>query len=100
MDPQLKLQGTPLPLDGVQCQTVLSKCLGPFDTWEDKVAVTAASGYNMLHFTPIQALGGSNSAYSLKDHMALNDTFSSDGKLTFDDVKAFLARMEEQNKVS
>ncbi|OQR68221.1 glycogen debranching enzyme-like [Tropilaelaps mercedesae] len=101
VDPVLILQGKALPLDGIQCQTVLSKCLGPLHTWEDKIAVAVVSGYNMIHFTPIQALGDSNSAYSLKDHMALNDAFTAHNtsKPTFEDIKKFLEVMENKHSM-
>lgn len=43
----------------------------------------------MLHFTPIQRLGHSNSAYSLSDQHKLNTTFTTEGGMeaTFEDVR-------------
>ena len=49
VDPQLMY-----PMDSIVCQTVLSKLLGPLPTWKDKLEVAYRSGYNMIHFTPIQ----------------------------------------------
>ena len=57
MDPTLII-GTNevLQQDCVQCQTVLSKNLGPLPDWEQRLQVAHKSGYNMIHFTPIQVL--------------------------------------------
>ena len=45
-------------------------------------------GYNMIHFTPIQRLGNSNSAYSLSDQLKLNLAFTCEGgaEATLEDV--------------
>ena len=53
----------PLQLDSIQCQSVLTKNLGTFDSWEDRLRVAPESGYNMVHFTPLQVF------YFLKIYM-------------------------------
>ena len=56
------------------------------------------SGYNMIHFTPIQRLGNSNSAYSLSDQLRLNTTFSSEDGIeaSLEDVGAVVETMREE----
>lgn len=43
-----------LPLNSIAVQTVLAKSLGKFENWKNVLKVSKESGYNMVHFTPIQ----------------------------------------------
>ncbi|KAM8930067.1 glycogen debranching enzyme isoform 1-T1 [Pelodytes ibericus] len=86
-----------LPLDCITLQTFLSKCLGPFDEWEDRLRVAKESGYNMVHFTPLQTLGTSRSCYSLADQLQLNPDFSRPGKTyNWSDVGKLVDKMKKE----
>ncbi|KAM9325243.1 glycogen debranching enzyme [Gastrophryne carolinensis] len=86
-----------LPLDCITLQTFLGKCLGPFDEWEDRLRVTKESGYNMVHFTPLQTLGLSRSCYSLADQLTLNPDFSRPGKnYSWSDVGKLVEKMRTE----
>ncbi|XP_075038622.1 glycogen debranching enzyme isoform X1 [Mixophyes fleayi] len=86
-----------LPLDCINCQTFLSKCLGPFDEWEDRLKVAKESGYNMVHFTPLQTLGKSRSCYSLADQLQLNPDFSRAGRTySWSDVGKLVEKMRKE----
>jgi len=91
-----------LPLDSVRCQTVLTKLLGPINTWEGKLRVAKESGYNVIHFTPIQELGGSQSAYSLRNQLAVNPHFAvqKGEKITFEDIEKVIKKCRQEWGVS
>ncbi|CAH1243859.1 AGL, partial [Branchiostoma lanceolatum] len=95
VDPLLPLpNGDVLPLDSICIQTILSKCIGPFSQWEKCFRVSKETGYNMVHLTPIQLLGASNSSYCLSDQLRINPVFKEDGRtLTYDDVGEFIRRI-------
>ena len=100
VEPKLLIgQNEELSMDLIQCQTVLSKCLGYFDNWKEKLQVAYKSGYNAIHFTPIQELGASKSAYSLKDHKKLNSMFNlenSSKQYDFNDISALIEFMRTE----
>ena len=100
VDPTLSVgtEDEQITLDCIQCQSVLAKCLGPFHEWEGRLYVSKATGYNLIHFTPIQALGTSNSSYSIKDQLQLNPIFTNrDGQpCSFEDVEKLLQKMNRE----
>ncbi|XP_072219597.1 glycogen debranching enzyme isoform X2 [Leuresthes tenuis] len=83
-----------LPLDCITIQTYLSKCLGHLDDWPDRLRVALESGYNMIHFTPLQTLGESRSCYSLADQLTFSPEFSPEGQsYTWEDVGALVEKL-------
>jgi glycogen debranching enzyme len=56
-----------LPLDGLAMLTVVSKWMGPISNWREHFAEAGDRGYTMLHWTPLQERGSSDSPYSIKD---------------------------------
>ncbi|KAK0420621.1 hypothetical protein QR680_014798 [Steinernema hermaphroditum] len=89
--PQLTAGGKSLPLNAIACQTYLAKLLGTFDEWEDKLRVAKECGYNMVHLTPVQKLGVSNSSYSIADYHSLNNADTS-----IDDVARLVQKMDSE----
>lgn len=85
-----------LPLDCICMQTVLSKLLGPFSMWRKRLQVSKESGYNVIHFTPLQELGMSNSSYSISDQLMLNSEFTHqrNSLVTWKEVKNFVSEMQ------
>ncbi|XP_049823584.1 glycogen debranching enzyme isoform X4 [Aethina tumida] len=103
VDPKLTVgKNEELPLDCIQCQTVLAKNLGSFSTWENKLRVAKESGYNMVHFTPIQKLGASNSCYSLSEQLQLNPVFVKENGVMpkFDEVQKLTDKMRNEWKMT
>jgi glycogen debranching enzyme len=63
------------------------------NTWEEKLRVAQESGYNLIHFTPVQELAGSRSAYSLKDQLKVDPNF---GNVNFDDIGRTIKKMRDE----
>lgn len=71
----------------------MSKCLGLLSNWEAKLRVAKESGYNLIHFTPIQELAASRSGYSLKDQLKIDHTY---GDVTYEDVGRVISKMRDE----
>ena len=59
--------------DNIKLVTLVSKWMGSLDNWEKYFKIVKELGYNMIHFTPLQERGISNSPYSIKDQLKLSD---------------------------
>ena len=92
VDPRLSLKdGTLVKAESLQFHTVLSKLLGPLNEWKSRLQVSKETGYNMIHFTPVQGLSReSNSSYSIRDHLNLIEPANSNGKFNLDNLKSLV----------
>jgi len=70
VNPTLHVGNDRVPLDGLLCQTILSKCLMPnVIDWISQIDVTRECGFNAIHFTPLQELGPYGSNYAIVDQL-------------------------------
>lgn len=85
--------GKKFSLNSLTCVTHLAKLLGPLDQWKNRLRVAHEAGYNMIHLTPIQTLGISNSSYSIADYHKANPAF---GNVGFKDVGKVIKELEDE----
>lgn len=57
------------------CQTILSSSLGNIERWGEYFEMIRGIGYNAVHFTPVQELGISRSAYCVYDQLSISNGF-------------------------
>lgn len=70
-------------LDGIAMQTLVSKWMGPMSGWDTYFRETSERGYNMIHFTPMEQRGESDSPYSIYNQRAFDRSlFGKDWKGT------------------
>ncbi len=89
-----------IPLDGLVILTAVSKWMGPIDSWKPFLQESKERGYNMIHYTPLQQRGESNSPYSIADQMAYDrelfeDSWSGSADKGTKRVKEFLTMAKE-----
>ncbi|KAF2740501.1 glycogen debranching enzyme [Polyplosphaeria fusca] len=92
--PRLTLQGQRLPVESIICCSVLSKFMGSFPTdWDNHLRGISQRGYNMVHFTPLNIRGESNSPYSIYDQLQFDKTAFPNGEK---DVIRLTKKMQEE----
>lgn len=67
-----------LPLDGISMITLVSKWMGPVSGWRKHFQEANDRGYNMIHWTPIQERGESDSPYSIRNQLAYDPAMFDD----------------------
>ncbi|OBZ74017.1 Glycogen debranching enzyme [Grifola frondosa] len=88
-----------LPLDGLSILTLVSKWMGPTTSWRDYLSESSVRGYNMIHWTPLQERGESDSPYSIRNQLIYEPSMFPGGKkdLGIDGGKA---KLEEMLKIA
>lgn len=95
--PRLTLDGRPLPLPALSLFSVISKFMGKYPTdWERHLRGISRRGYNMIHFTPLQVRGASNSPYSLYDQLGWDPECFPKGE---EDVKKMVDSLENNHSL-
>ena len=69
--------------------------IGPLKEWENAIEFAGLCNYNMVHFTPLQQLGWSNSAYCITDQLAIDKRYEADKS----QVSDFIQKMRSQYKI-
>ncbi|KAF3762761.1 family 13 glycoside hydrolase, partial [Cryphonectria parasitica EP155] len=95
--PRLSLDGSSLPLPALSVFSIISKFMGRYpQDWERHLAGISDRGYNMVHFTPLQVRGDSNSPYSLYDQLGWDPTCFPAGE---QDVKKMVDSLEQNHSL-
>jgi glycogen debranching enzyme len=94
VQPKLSIQGQNLPLNSLSIFSLISKFMGKYpEQWDKHLNGIAERGYNMVHFTPLNLRGDSNSPYSIADQLAFDPAFFPKGEK---DVAELVQKMESQ----
>ncbi|KAI0482511.1 glycoside hydrolase family 13 protein [Xylariaceae sp. FL0804] len=95
--PRMSLDGRPLPLPALSVFSVISKFMGKYPSdWEKHLRGISGRGYNMIHFTPLQVRGASNSPYSLYDQLGWDPACFPEGEK---DVQQMVESLEHNHSL-
>lgn len=90
--PMLYIKDEHLPFNNINIESVVSKWIGPLTNWDPFFAGLSQKGYNMVHFTPLQERGESNSPYSIYDQLKFDPTIFKDNKEAVSTIKSILSK--------
>lgn len=77
--PTLTINNKFLQLNSIALQSVISKWLGDsLNDWDKIFSKISKKKYNMIHFTPLQIRGESNSPYSIFDQLVFDPKYFKD----------------------
>ncbi|KAL9107093.1 MAG: hypothetical protein Q9227_007959 [Pyrenula ochraceoflavens] len=97
VSPKLLLGKEILPLDALSIVSVVSKFMGKdYKKWDSHLAGLTQRGYNMVHFTPLQIRGESNSPYSIYDQLLFDNEHFPQGE---QDVADMIKNMENKYRM-
>ncbi|KAJ2966885.1 hypothetical protein NQ176_g9935 [Zarea fungicola] len=95
--PRLRLDGSALPLPALSVFSIISKFMGRYpQDWDAHLRGISGRGYNMVHFTPLQVRGESNSPYSLYDQLGWDPACFPNGEA---DVKRMIDSLENKHSL-
>ncbi|RKF73537.1 Glycogen debranching enzyme [Golovinomyces cichoracearum] len=85
--PRLEVDGEIIPIDALCVFSLISKFMGKYPTdWEKHLRGISDRGYNMIHFTPLQYRGASNSPYSIYDQLTWDPILFPNGETDVNDL--------------
>ena len=84
-----------LPLDAITIMTVIPKWMPTLQHWMPYFHSFSDTGYNMVHFAPMNVRGISNSPYSIYDQLSFSDDLF-DGKLNEEQKQVQVQSMIQQ----
>lgn len=91
--PVLYLNDKFVPLNSIALQSVVSKWMGK--DWDPIFRKIDNKGYNMIHFTPLQQRGESDSPYSIYDQLTYDSNFFN----TVEDVKQMVQKLHKTHNI-
>ncbi|KAH6709101.1 putative glycogen debranching enzyme [Leptodontidium sp. MPI-SDFR-AT-0119] len=93
--PRLTLEGRQMPLAALSIFSLISKFMGKYPAdWEKHLRGISERGYNMIHFTPLQHRGSSNSPYSIYDQLSWDPECFPNGEA---DINRLVRTMEKDH---